>query len=160
MYIATVYMRWPQTHNKQSIKNWHVPITKNWRTVCFTVRGSNVFKIRSLPRIPPSPSCWRITEIPCYQYSQGTICIQKITNWSCICSCCISANYGQYTARSTRSMYRPTVDDILVTGKTADEHIKNLNAVLARLRKAGMRLKQAKYQFSLWNIQYVPWSCD
>ena len=41
------------------------------------------------------------------------------------------------------------LDDILVTGKTADEHIKNLNAVLARLCEAGMRLKEAKYQFSL-----------
>ena len=47
------------------------------------------------------------------------------------------------------------LDDILVTGKTADEHIKNLNAVLTRLREAGMRLKKAKCQFSLRKIEYL-----
>ena len=47
------------------------------------------------------------------------------------------------------------LDDILVTGKTADEHIKNLNAVLTRLREAGMRLKKAKCQFSLRKIEHL-----
>ena len=36
------------------------------------------------------------------------------------------------------------LDDILVTGKTTDEHIKNLNAVLTRLHEAGMRLKKRR----------------
>ena len=47
------------------------------------------------------------------------------------------------------------LDDILVTGKAHDEHINNLNAVLTRLRKAGMRLKKEKCQFSLANIEYL-----
>ena len=47
------------------------------------------------------------------------------------------------------------LDDILVTGKTHDEHINNLNAVLTRLRKAGMRVKKEKCQFSLANIEYL-----
>ena len=47
------------------------------------------------------------------------------------------------------------LDDILVTGKTADEHTKNLNAVLTRLREAGMRLKKTKCQFSLRKIEYL-----
>ena len=47
------------------------------------------------------------------------------------------------------------LDDILVTGKTHDEHINNLTAVLTHLRKAGMRLKKEKCQFSLTNIEYL-----
>ena len=47
------------------------------------------------------------------------------------------------------------LDDILVTGKTADEHTKNLNAVLTRLREAGMRLKKTKCQFSRRKIEYL-----
>ena len=47
------------------------------------------------------------------------------------------------------------LDDILVTGKIADEHIKNLNVILTRLREAGMRLKKAKCQFSLRKIEYL-----
>ena len=47
------------------------------------------------------------------------------------------------------------LDDILVTGKTTDERIKNLNVVLTRLREAGMRLKKEKCQFSLQKIEYL-----
>ena len=47
------------------------------------------------------------------------------------------------------------LDDILITGKTTEEHIKNLNAVLTRLREAGMRLKKEKCQFSLQKIEYL-----
>ena len=47
------------------------------------------------------------------------------------------------------------LDDILVTGKTTDEHIKNLNAVLTRLHEAGMRLKKEKCQFSLQKTEYL-----
>ena len=47
------------------------------------------------------------------------------------------------------------LDDILVTEKTADEHIKNLSAVLTHLHVACMRLKKAKCQFSLQKIEYL-----
>ena len=47
------------------------------------------------------------------------------------------------------------LDDILVMGKTADGHIKNLNVVLTHLREAGMRLKKAKDRFSLRKIEYL-----
>ena len=33
------------------------------------------------------------------------------------------------------------IDDILVTGKTLEDHLKNLEAVLTRLEEAGLRLK-------------------
>ena len=47
------------------------------------------------------------------------------------------------------------LDDILVTGKTADKHIKNLNAVLTCLCEAGIRLKKTECQFSLRNVEYL-----
>ena len=40
------------------------------------------------------------------------------------------------------------VDDILVSGKTDEEHLANLNEVLSRLGSAGLRLKMSKYVHS------------
>lgn len=39
------------------------------------------------------------------------------------------------------------IDDILVTGRTREEHIKNLQNVLDRLRQAGLRLNRSKCLF-------------
>ena len=39
------------------------------------------------------------------------------------------------------------LDDILVTGKTTEEHLANLEGVLSRLETAGLRLKQNKCAF-------------
>jgi len=39
------------------------------------------------------------------------------------------------------------IDDVLVTGKTEEEHLKNLTQVLHRLKEQGMRLKEAKCAF-------------
>ena len=47
------------------------------------------------------------------------------------------------------------LDDILVTGKTQAEHLKNLNEVLTRLEKAGMRLKKHKYIFLMSAVEYL-----
>ena len=47
------------------------------------------------------------------------------------------------------------LDDILVTGKTESEHIKNLEEVLIRLEKAGLRLKKQKYSFTLPSVDYL-----
>ena len=145
------------TNSQQSIKNWHVSITKNWKTLCFTVRGSNIFKIISLPCIPPSPSRWRITETPCYQYSQGTICIQKITLWSCICSGCISAHYGQYTAGSTRSMYIPRWH----TGywKNSWWTYQEPQCSFNPLTWSQHEIEESKMSI-LTLKNWIPWSCD
>ena len=40
-------------------------------------------------------------------------------------------------------------DDIIVSGKTPEEHLYNLNEVLQRLESAGLRLKQEKCSFCL-----------
>ena len=44
------------------------------------------------------------------------------------------------------------LDNILITGKTNTDHIKNLDVVLTRLEEAGMCLKQKKCQFLLLKL--------
>ena len=47
------------------------------------------------------------------------------------------------------------LDDILVTGTTEEEHLRNLDQVLTRLDKANVRLKQGKCQFLLPSVEYL-----
>ncbi|KAK3575116.1 hypothetical protein QTP86_020813, partial [Hemibagrus guttatus] len=39
------------------------------------------------------------------------------------------------------------MDDILVTGASEEEHLRNLEEVLSRLKKSGLRLKRSKCTF-------------
>ena len=47
------------------------------------------------------------------------------------------------------------LDDILVTGRTEEEHLQRLDTVLQRLEKAGMRLKRNKCAFMLKSVEYL-----
>ena len=47
------------------------------------------------------------------------------------------------------------IDDILVTGRTQEEHLQNLQEVLSRLERAGLRLKQPKCAFMLPFLKYL-----
>jgi len=47
------------------------------------------------------------------------------------------------------------LDDILVTGATIDEHLRNLEATLQRLEEDGGRLKKAKCQVLLPEVEYI-----
>ena len=47
------------------------------------------------------------------------------------------------------------IDDIVVTGMTEQEHLQNLDNVLTRLERAGLRLNCAKSAFMLPSIQYL-----
>lgn len=47
------------------------------------------------------------------------------------------------------------LDDILVTGKTTEDHLANLEAVLSRLETAGLRLKRNKCAFLLPSVEYL-----
>ena len=47
------------------------------------------------------------------------------------------------------------IDDILVTGASVEEHLKNLDTVLDRLEKAGLCLNQSKCSFLQPRIQYL-----
>ena len=47
------------------------------------------------------------------------------------------------------------IDDILVTGKTEQEHLETLERTLSRLEQAGIRLKHSKCAFMLPSIEYL-----
>ena len=47
------------------------------------------------------------------------------------------------------------LDDILVTGHSEAEHLRNLEAVLSRLEEAGVRLKRSKCAFMLPEVEYL-----
>ena len=47
------------------------------------------------------------------------------------------------------------LDDILVIGKTLEEHNENLRMVLDRLKEAGLRLKPPKCHFAQLEVEYL-----
>ena len=47
------------------------------------------------------------------------------------------------------------LDDILITGKTDQEHLSNLAAVLQRQQEVGMKLKSDKCSFMLQEVEYL-----
>ena len=47
------------------------------------------------------------------------------------------------------------IDDIVVTGATDEEHLRNLDNVLDRLREAGVRLKKEKCIFQANQVEYL-----
>ena len=47
------------------------------------------------------------------------------------------------------------IDDILVTGKTKDEHFRNLESAMTRLEEAGLRLRREKCAFLLPSVVYL-----
>ena len=47
------------------------------------------------------------------------------------------------------------LDDVLVAGKTEQEHLKNLDKVLSRLKEAGLCLKRSKCEFLLPEVEYL-----
>ena len=47
------------------------------------------------------------------------------------------------------------IDDVLVIGRTYAEHLKNMRAVLERLRSAGLKLKPSKYFIAQRQVHYL-----
>ena len=47
------------------------------------------------------------------------------------------------------------LDDVVVTGKTEEEHLSNLEEVLSRLERAGLRLNRSKSAFMLPCVEYL-----
>ena len=47
------------------------------------------------------------------------------------------------------------LDDILIIGKTFEDHLENVARVLDRLQEAGLKLKPSKCNFLLKQVQYL-----
>ena len=47
------------------------------------------------------------------------------------------------------------LDDILVSGKTQEDHDNNVRAVLERLSEAGIRVNEEKCKFGLDQVDYL-----
>ena len=52
------------------------------------------------------------------------------------------------------------IDNILVTGKTEEEHLANLRIVLQRLQDAGLRLRKSKCLFMMPSVTYLGYQVD
>ena len=52
------------------------------------------------------------------------------------------------------------LDDILVSGKDEEEHLKRLDIVLQRLQNAGLKLKDSKCEFLVTSIIYLGYRID
>ena len=52
------------------------------------------------------------------------------------------------------------LDDILVTGRTQEEHLQNLDRVLSRLSTAGLRLNVDKCTFMAPEVTYLGYRID
>ena len=47
------------------------------------------------------------------------------------------------------------IDDVLVSGKSAEEHHQNLHTVLTKLEEAGLRLKHENCSFLIPSVEYL-----
>ena len=47
------------------------------------------------------------------------------------------------------------IDDILVSGKDSDDHLRTLDVVLSRLKEEGLKLKRSKCSFLLPSVEYL-----
>ena len=47
------------------------------------------------------------------------------------------------------------LDDVIVLGRTFEDHLDNLNQVLQRLREAGLKLKPSKCAFFREKVEYL-----
>jgi len=52
------------------------------------------------------------------------------------------------------------LDNILVTGHTQEEHLENLERVLAKLDEVGLKLNKAKCKFMMPRVEYLGYVID
>ena len=83
----------------------------------------------------------------------GFVPVYSFALWSIISPSYFSKNNGNLLQGIPQVCVY--IDDILVTGKSTEEHLKNLEEVLSRLRNAGIRLKKSKCAFLLPQVEYL-----
>jgi hypothetical protein len=62
-------------------------------------------------------------------------------------------------SRKTPTMY-VALDDILISGCSEEQHLKNLGEVLKRLERAGLRAKREKCIFMATSVEYLGYRID
>ena len=88
-----------------------------------------------------------------HQHTQGSVQGESFAVRSRIRTIVVPTNNGKHLAGISWSVCLS--DDILVTGKTTEEHLANLKAVLSQLETAGLRLKRNKCAFLLPSVEYL-----
>ena len=112
-----------------------------------------MYKAGFIACVPATGVTRRIHNVGDNFHSQGIIQIQPPSMWCHHGTCSYSKSWkAYYKGYQVFAIY---LDDILVTGKTQAEHLKNLNEVLTRLEKAGMRLKKNKCVFMMSVVEYL-----
>ena len=79
--------------------------------------------------------------------------MDKIAIWSSIQSCNLPRDNGQILQGLHQVVWY--LDDILITGETEEQHLANVEEVLSRLEKYGLRARHSKCQFFQDSVQYL-----
>ena len=88
-----------------------------------------------------------------YQYVKRPLCIYSYAIRNQFCASYMATCNGRNPNGNFRS--RLFLDDILIVGKTAEEHDDRLRMVLRRLRHLGLRLKREKCEFRQTRVEYL-----
>ncbi len=67
----------------------------------------------------------------------------------------VSCAIFQRTMESLLQWVAVYIDDILISGKTGEEHLRTLDTVFQRIKESGLRLKQEKCFFMKPSVEYL-----
>ena len=81
-----------------------------------------------------------------------------LTVWSLVGSWNFPMNNGESPSKNLQSRCLP--DDILITEKSEEEYLQNLNDVLHLLESSGLKLKKEKYKCMVPSITYLGYRID
>ena len=87
-----------------------------------------------------------------HQHSQGAVHRQSLSFWNTFSSCHLSEKHGESIEICAKDV--KFQDDILITGCNIAEHLSNLEEVLRRLDKVGLRLKREKCVFMVPEVVF------